>query len=311
MKRSTLCFILLFLFLYITPFTFAQKDWVKISESQWQSNFTDVFFVDDMRGWIVGSNSAILNTTDGGKTWQPQPNRPLPFKVEFNKIHFINPKIGWIVGENGTVLKSTDGGNSWSKLVTETRVALSGVSFVDEKNGWACGDGGFVMHTNNGGISWEQQAIETNNQVESVHFVNPKVGWAAGGGGTILHTTDGGQNWGFQTSATVNTLDAISMLNDKIGWSVGAGGAVVSTVDGKNWQVQKSNVPQSNGMPEPIYDVHFANPSFGLAAAHFGVILRTNDGGITWSPIQTTAGRHPDSKVSHMISATEAWIVGC
>ena len=99
------------------------------------------------------------------------------------------------------------------------------------------------------------------------------------------------------------------MLNDKAGWAVGAGGAVVGTADGGNWVVQTSNVPNSNGMPEPIWDVHFADKNIGIAAAEFGVILRTKDGGITWAPLETRPVAARLQGV-HMISASEAWIVG-
>ena len=62
-------------------------------------------------------------------------------------------------------------------------------------------------------------------------------------------------------------------------------------------------------MPEPIWDVHFADMSTGIAAAEFGVILITQDGGTTWKP-------YPERPVAarlqgvHMISPTECWIVG-
>ena len=150
-----------------------------------------------------------------------------------------------------------------------------------------------------GGQLWAIQEIDTNNTIEGVNFVSPQVGWAAGGGGTLLHTNDGGQTWGFQTSATVNTLDAIFMLNDTAGWAVGAGGAVVATVDGASWEVQESRVPNSNGMPEPVWDVHFADENVGIAAAEFGVILRTKDGGITWGTYRTSSGCCPSPRCSH------------
>ena len=337
MKRGILFLIVLTLLLSTTQFVMAQKEWVKVSDSEWQATFSDVFFVDTLNGWIVGSNSTILNSTDGGKTWQQQPRQPLPFKIEFKKVRFINPKIGWVVGDNGTVLKTLDGGQEWTKLSTGNRVALLGVSFVDKQHGWACGDGGFVMHTNDGGASWTPQPIDTNNTIEGIHFATPETGWAVGGGGTILYTIKGGhpeQNlpdpnevvtdtagnnrddseevesgWDDQRSSTVNTLDALFMLDDKMGWAVGAGGTIVATVDGINWEVQQSNVPNSNGMPEPIWDVHFADRNVGFAAAEFGVILSTMDGGITWKSIEPRPVAARLQGV-HMMSPTEAWIVG-
>ncbi|HIQ53146.1 MAG TPA: hypothetical protein EYH51_07785, partial [Pseudomonas pachastrellae] len=37
---------------------------------------TAVYFVDDKRGWAVGHDSLILNTTDGGATWAMQYRDP-------------------------------------------------------------------------------------------------------------------------------------------------------------------------------------------------------------------------------------------
>ncbi|WVM93430.1 hypothetical protein ULG90_05695 [Halopseudomonas pachastrellae] len=37
---------------------------------------TAVYFVDDKRGWAVGHDSLILNTTDGGATWGDAVSRP-------------------------------------------------------------------------------------------------------------------------------------------------------------------------------------------------------------------------------------------
>lgn len=337
MKRRIVLGSLLTLLLCITPLVFAQKDWKVVVESTWQSSFSDVFFVDDMNGWIVGSNSTILNTTDGGKTWNQQPNQLLPFVNEFKKVRFITPKIGWIVGENGMVLKTVDGGQEWSKLNTGTRVALLGVSFVDDQHGWACGDGGFIMHTDNGGVSWTEQPIDTNNVIEGIQFVTPDIGWAVGGGGTILKTKRGGvpqqlseptetetnkagnngddseneieSGWDEVTSNTVNTLDSLFILDNTTGWAVGAGGAIVATVDGHIWEVQQSNVPNSNGMPEPIWDVHFANKNIGIAVAEFGVVLRTLDGGATWESLKNRPVAARLQGV-HMKSVGEAWVVG-
>ena len=285
-RKQIFSILVVLLLLCTLQFAFAQRSWVKVSESEWQAGFSDVFFVDAQYGWIVGSNSTILHTTDGGMTWNRQPSQPLPFDIMLKKVRFIDPQTGWVVGDDGTVLKTTDGGTTWMKKNTGTRTALLAVSFADAQHGWASGDGGLIISTKNGGTTWAKQELDTNNTIEGIDFVSATLGWAAGGGGTLLHTKDGGQTWEFQTSATVNTLDAISMLNDKVGWAVGAGGAVVGTVDGAEWVVQESKVPHSNGMPEPVWDVHFADENVGIAAAEFGVILRTKDGGTTWEPLE-------------------------
>ena len=83
------------------------SEWTTVRESEWQGALIDVYFIDQQHGWIVGAQSTILHTIDGGKTWVYQPSQPLPFKNELHKVRFINPQVGWIAGEEGTVLKPT------------------------------------------------------------------------------------------------------------------------------------------------------------------------------------------------------------
>ena len=136
----TICSIVFLLFSLVN-IIYAQDNWNLVRGSKWQSNLNDVFFVDSSHGWIVGSNSTILHTHNGGKDWIDQPNQPLPFKVELLKVRFMSPKLGWVIGENGTILKTTDGGSTWQKLTTGTFTVLQAVSFVDERHGWLTGEG--------------------------------------------------------------------------------------------------------------------------------------------------------------------------
>ena len=102
-NRRALGFAILLSALAIDAFA-TEKTWTLIRESQWQAGFSDIHFVSQQEGWIVGSDATILRTNDGGRTWE-QPSKPLPFKIDFHKVRFLNPQTGWIVGEAGAVLK--------------------------------------------------------------------------------------------------------------------------------------------------------------------------------------------------------------
>ena len=78
-KAKILSFLVVLLLLSAVPLSFAQKAWVTVNESKWQTTFSDVFFVDAQHGWIVGSDSTILHTTDGGMSWNLQPKQAVPF----------------------------------------------------------------------------------------------------------------------------------------------------------------------------------------------------------------------------------------
>ncbi|MXY62315.1 MAG: photosynthesis system II assembly factor Ycf48 [Synechococcus sp. SB0665_bin_28] len=93
------------------------------AESPWQaiplntrSSGLDLAFSDENHGILVGSNRLVLETDDGGKSWQER-NLDLPAEENFRliSIDFAGDE-GWIAGQPGLMLHSTDTGRTWSRL---------------------------------------------------------------------------------------------------------------------------------------------------------------------------------------------------
>ncbi|MGH9904993.1 MAG: WD40/YVTN/BNR-like repeat-containing protein, partial [Pyrinomonadaceae bacterium] len=53
-----------------------------------------VFFLDQKRGWIVGSKGTLLATVDGGVSWKIKPR---PTEDALRDIHFSDELNGWVV----------------------------------------------------------------------------------------------------------------------------------------------------------------------------------------------------------------------
>src|SRR6185295_15485681 len=62
------------------------------------------------RAFVVGYGGKILETTNGGTTWEV---RPSGTENSLFGIEMVNEREGWIVGQEGLVLHTTDGGKSW------------------------------------------------------------------------------------------------------------------------------------------------------------------------------------------------------
>ncbi len=70
-----------------------------------------VFFLDDKKGWVVGSNGAVFSTNDAGGNWQPKASGT---KSQLNSIQFLSDGLhGWIAGNDGLILSTADGGETW------------------------------------------------------------------------------------------------------------------------------------------------------------------------------------------------------
>ena len=94
---------------------------------------------DPQHIWVIGFDSVIMHSADGGATWKPQKS---PVINSLCDASFINATTGWIAGRAGTMLHTTDGGATWVKQETGITSHLFALSFADERNGWAVGDFG-------------------------------------------------------------------------------------------------------------------------------------------------------------------------
>ena len=110
-------------------------------------NLFAVDVLDQQHVWIVGFNSVIVHTPDGGKTWNMQKSG---VTVPLCDVSFVNIQTGWIAGRVGTLLSTEDGGKTWETQSSGTNRNLFGLCFVDELYGWAVGEFGTILHTSNG-----------------------------------------------------------------------------------------------------------------------------------------------------------------
>jgi len=267
------------------------------------ARFSAIFFTDRERGWIVGSNSTVLTTEDGGKTWR---RVTLGSHELLRDVFFLDPQRGFALGEyslfnrldnnlpkeRAFLLATANGGLSWDaapfaqpEIKAEDPKRYKGegllrLIFVDDRTGWACGEAGLILATKNGGQSWQVQRSPVRKLLYDVAAVDDKQAWIVGAGGVILRTVDGGQNWNEQESGTTETLRAVHFIDARRGWAVGAGGVILATTNGGNrWRVQSSDTE------EALNAVVFTSAMEGWAAGDHATLLHTLDGGATWEQV--------------------------
>lgn len=210
--------------------------WIAV-ELGTRTEFRDIFFIDEHRGWIVGGGHGIQggmigNTADGGATWDgPLPLDPAGDKSNFTRgtaIHFLDPYRGILVGRFGLIRLTLDGGLTWTKISTQEseKPDLWGVDFADDLHGWAVGERGTILHTGDGGKTWKRQSSGVADILMDVDFIDASTGRVVGfdsstGSSAILHTTDGGATWTEQTRVVTELLDALFVLDDRHAWAVG------------------------------------------------------------------------------------------
>jgi photosystem II stability/assembly factor-like uncharacterized protein len=139
--------------------------------------------------------------------------------------------------------------------------ALAAVEFVDSGHGWVAG-AGRIMATSDGGASWTRQ-YAGQADLNQVDFVDGDHGWAAGGG-TLLRTADGGATWTPLAEPCQGELSSVHFVSPAVGYAVAA-------------------APAGSLSPGGPY-----------TTATGGTLLRTGDGGATWSAV-SSAPANPQS----------------
>jgi len=290
------------------------------------ARLSSVFFTDREHGWIVGSNSTVLVTGDGGNTWR---RVPLPHHELLRDVFFLDPQRGFALGEysifnrldnlspkeRAFLLASDDGGANWRAVSLAPQAVkaddpkryngdgLLRLLFVDDRAGWACGEAGLILVTRDGGRMWQLQRSPVTKLFYDLAAIDDKQAWIVGGGGAVLRTVDGGQQWNEQSSGTSQALRAVHFVDGRRGWAVGAGGTILATNNGGNrWRAQTS------GTEENLNAVVFTSATEGWAAGDHATLLHTRDGGTTWE--QVTLKTRVNLARLFFIAPDCGWVVG-
>lgn len=289
----------------IADFLTASLAWVAISQADgtttqvlrttdsgrtWQQSmvhatfFRQITFIDSQHGWIISGwrpaggpaeAVSVFRTSDGGKTWRnvasalpastdlPPPGH-LPFGGQKSGIRFLNTSTGWVTGtvmanDLAWLYVSHDGGSTWYQQslplppgVPSAQLSLASPTFFSVTDG-----------------------------ILPVIFSDGVTG--RGIATDIYMTHDGGTIWkSSRPLATVfSTIDFVDMRH---GW-VTDGMVLYRTSDGGQHWAKLS--PGANF--KQITNLSFVSSTTGWAvggqsdASSF--LLKTADGGTTWTPI--------------------------
>jgi len=277
-----------------------------------------VFFIDQNKGWAVGSKGTLLQTLDGGNNWKP---RGASTDDVVRDIFFIDEKNGWLVCEvnayqlktvdepRAYLMKTTDGGENWKRIEIkgfDIDAILVRAVFSRSGRGWAFGEGGSIYATQDAGDTWIKLRSPTRRLLLGGFFVDNDRGWIVGAGATIIQTSDGGDTWYQSTLPQVEKsvrFTATSFVDNRKGWAVGSAGNVYSTDNGgRTWQRQESTVTVD------LFDVKFVDAQEGWAVGAEGTIIHTSDGGQHWTTERSGTG-HPLERV-FFTNRNRGWAVG-
>ena len=249
-----------------------------------KSNPLDLAFTDQKHGFLVGSNRLILETNDGGASWQERALE-LPEEENFRLISVdFSGDDGWIVGQPGLLLHSTDGGQSWSRLFLDTK--LPGEPYLVTAQGRNSAElatnVGAVYRTSDGGNSWQAEVEDAAGAVRDLrrsrdgHYVS-----VSGLGNFFATWNPGDAVWTPHQRVSSQRLQSMGFQPDGALWMLARGAQMrFSPAADSPDEWSKPVVPIVNGYG--YLDMAWDPNGTIWTGGGSGTLLLSSDGGKTW-----------------------------
>lgn len=205
----------------------------------------------------------------------------------FSAIDFADDNVGMAVSYNGEIVKTVNGGTNWVSQNSGTSTTLRDVVMIDSQTAIATGYNGLILRTSNGGATWTSVASGTTQHLISVVLNNSAL-YIAGTEGSVLKSVNSGLTWTTLTVDNSAILKAIYFTNATTGYVGCEWGRIYKTTNGgSSWTQQTTGLEGLSGDYQ-LVGMYFTDANSGVVVGGNsqtgdGVILRTVNGGTTWS----------------------------
>ncbi len=267
---------------------------VKLSdESPWetiqfdnQANTLDIDFIDENKGFLVGSNRLIMETNDGGKTWE---ERSLDISSEENfrllDIDFQGEE-GWLIGQPSLVMHTLDAGKSWTRLSLGNK--LPGQPFlittVDKNTAELATTAGAIYQTKDSGESWEAKVVDASGSggVRDLRRTNDGNYVSVSSLGNFFSTLQReSDNWVAHQRASSKRVQSIGFNPDGNLWMLSRGAEIRFNEDSQDLESwTKPIIPILNGYN--YLDMGWDPNGHIWAGGGNGTLIVSDDEGKTW-----------------------------
>lgn len=248
----------------------------------------DIDFIgNSSHGWAVGGDSTLLETNDGGDTWQPKKLEIEDQKLNFTSVSFAGEQ-GWVTGDPSVLLHTTDGGESWFRIPLSENLPGSPYQIValGSDSAEMTTDLGAIYKTDNGGRNWRALVEDTVGVVRNISRSSDGRYVAVSARGNFYSTWKPGQSaWEAHERNTSRRIQNMGFGEDGRMWMLARGGQVQFTKPGdfETWEEPQYPEPSTSW---GLLDVGYRTPKEMWVAGGSANLLASFDDGKTWKKVR-------------------------
>ena len=229
-----------------------KKSWQQASVETRQT-LTNVFMLNENKGWAVGHDAIILETNDAGKNWN-KIFSAIDEEAPLLDIFFKDEQNGIAIGAYSLVFITKDGGKTWNKSslkitnVYENQnktndaitdiidIHLNDISYAGNKRFYLAAESGRILRSDDNAETW----IDLNSPYQGSFFGVLPLSFneliVFGLRGHLYFSSDAGHSWEkINTNSSEMLTDAVLLSNDIILVSGLAGTLLISYDKGKSF----------------------------------------------------------------------------
>jgi photosystem II stability/assembly factor-like uncharacterized protein len=246
---------------------------------------SDVAFAEGgQHGWLVGSKTTLLESTDAGKTWEPRILELGEQPYTFTSIDFSGEE-GWLVGQPSIMLHTTDGGTSWSNIPLDPQLPGQPllITAIGKNSAELATDIGAIYQTKDGGQQWKglvQSAVGVvRNMTRNVNgeYV------AVSSRGNFYSTWQPGQEaWQPHNRENSKRLQNMGFTQDGLLWLIARGGQMQFGTEKTQYEEWTKPVNPELASSWGLLDIAYRTPQELWVTGGSGNLIMSNDGGTTW-----------------------------
>ena len=243
------------------------------------------FAADGEHGWLVGSRTTLLESTDAGKTWDPRILELGDQQYTFTSIDF-NGDEGWLVGQPNIMLHTDDGGTSWSNIPLDPQLPGQPllITATGPDSAELATDIGAIYSTKDGGRQWKGLVQSAVGVVRNMTRNDAGQYVAVSSRGNFYSTWVPGQDsWQPHNRENSKRLQNMGFNKDGLLWLIARGGQMQFGTEQTAYEEWTKPINPEFAASWGLLDVAYRTPKELWVTGGSGNLLMSKDGGETWA----------------------------